>query len=505
MGAGGTINDPQLAQAGFFRAFVQSGLANPSLPYGYIGCLELDKPTQDLGALEPVYCPSSAVRNQWDIVDVIARTPGLPKVDILQHSSRFLTDIWMGIRQRGCLINVQAVSSKCANPSDFSQWDAKILFGRAKLTKFDLGNLNVLDGSKNEIVDITGSLESQLLTFLYPMAFQEVASVQVVAEVVDGYYYDSINCGDCGVPSDGCQFCYALQVANTGSPGLSSQFLYSSNGGATWAALDIPSLGGLSARRSAPMGLYAVVVGPNSGAYHYATFTDINAGTVNWTAQTSGFVAGKSPMCITVKTPSQAFIGAQGGYIYQLTGPAAAVTVLTDGTVTAQDINDIHFFGQTVIAVGNNNALLKSVNNGASWSLVTGPLVGQNLSACWCLSATTWLVGTGNGKLYYTLNAGASWTQLLFDAGGFTSINDIQFYDENVGYMAVEIGGAGRVYRTTDAGSTWAYTGSAISGIPTNQRINVVAPCFYNTVMAVGRKTVGGDGIIAIAKNPQVS
>lgn len=500
-------NDPSLAQAGFVRTFVQRGVGNPTLPYGYMGCAEFDKPTQDLGPLEPVYCPSSTQRNAWDIVDVISRTPGLPKVDILQHASRFLTDVWIGIRNQGCLFNTQAVFSKCGRPDDFIQsWDSKILFGRAKLTKIDFGNLNPLDGTKNEIVDITGSLESQIMAFIYPMAFQEAGSVTVVAEVVDGFYYDAITCGDCGSVSDGCQLCYGLQVSNPGSPGLSSQLLYSSDGGATWSAMDIPTLGGVSARRFAPMGTYCIVVSPNSLAYHYALLSDIQAGTVNWSSQASGFVAGKSPMCIAVKNSGLAFIGAQGGYIYQLTGAGNAVTVLSDGSVSTQNVNDIAFFGQIVVAVGDNNAIWKSVNNGQSWSLVVGPLVGQSLSTIWCINANNWFVGTGNGKLYLTTNGGSTWTQRVFDGStNLTTIDDIQFYDENVGYMAAEVGGAGRVYRTTDGGNTWQYTGSAISGIPTNQRIDVVAPCGYNTVMAVGRKTIGGDGLIAIAKNPNLN
>lgn len=500
-GQGGAVNDPTLAQSGQVRAFVQVGIGNPTIPYNYMGCLEVNKPTQDLGALEPVYCPSSSIRNQWDIVDTIARTPGLPKADILQHASRYLTDVWMGIRQRGCLINLQATFGKCGKPDDFTVWDARLALLDAKLVKFDLSDLNALDGGKNTNVDISGSLEAKAMAFFYPMVFEEVGSVQVVAEISDVMFYDMITCGDCGVQSDGCQLCYALQVANPGSPGLSSQLLYSLDGGTTWAAMDIPTLGGVSARRFGAMGNYCVVVSPNSLAYHYALFTDINAGVLNWTSQASGFVAGKSPMCIVVKNAAQAFIGAQGGYIYQLTGPGAAVTVLTDGSISTQNVNDIHFFGQTVVAVGDNNAIWRSNNNGASWGLVVGPLVGQSLSAVWVLSATVWLVGTGNGQLWLTIDGGVSWKRVIFDAGAFTSINDIQFYDKNVGYMAVEIGGAGRVYRTLDGGNTWQYSGSAISGLPTNQRMNVVAPCQYNTVLVGGRKTIGGDGLLALADN----
>lgn len=496
---GAASQDTQLAQSGRVRVFIQEGVDNPLTPYVYYGCLELNKPTQDLGALEPVYCPDPATRNRWNIVDVIPRTAALPKADFQQHANRFLTDVWMRLRERGCLFNVQAVFSMCDRPDDFSRWEAKFIFGRTKLTKFDLGNLNALDGSKNEIVDITGSLESQLWDFLHPIAFEAVGEVQVVAEIVDTMFYDGISCGDCGVASDGCQQCYALQVANTGSPGLSSQLLYSADGGHTWAAMDIPTLSGLSANRFAAVGGYCVVVSANQLGYHYAKFTDIQAGTINWTLQASGMVAGKAPLCIYSKSPSEVFIGATGGYIYFLSNVGSAVTVLTDGSITTQNINDIHGFGRTIVAVGNANAFLVSQNNGGSFSSITGPAVGQNLTACWAINPQVFFVGANNGRLYVTVNGGTTWTQVVFDAGTFTTIDDIQFYNSNVGYLACEIGGAGRVYRTCDGGNTWQYSGSNIQSIPTNQRINVVAPCGNNLVLAAGRKTIGGDGLLALA------
>jgi photosystem II stability/assembly factor-like uncharacterized protein len=505
MAQGGQVNDPQLAQSGRVRIWLQQGVANPGVQYTYMGRCQLEKTTQDLGKINPVYVPSSTQRNTWDIVDVVPTVPALPTTAFTQHANRYLTDEWISVRYKNCLVNLKAIFSNCARPDDPTQWDAIMLLTRARLSKLDMPVLNMLDGAKNEVIDIMGDIEAQGMVFIYPMAFQQYASVTAVAELVDGFYYDQITCGECGLPSDGCQKAYALQVSNSGSPGLSSQLLYTANGGVTWAAMDIPTLAGLSAARMAPQGIYCVVVSTNQAAYHYALFSDIQNGTIRWVSQTSGFLAGKSPKCITVKDPNTGFIGAQGGVIYLLSSVGSAVTVLADGTQSAQDVNDIHYFGNIVVAVQNNNGVLVSTNKGLSWNLVTGPLVGQNLSAVWCLNANTWFVGTGNGQLWYTQNAGVNWTQSVFDAGSFTTINDIQFFDENIGYMAVEIGGVGRVYRTVDCGATWQQGGnsSAINALPSPgaQRINVVAPCGYNTVLAVGRKTTGGSGALYIARN----
>jgi len=497
-----TIQDPQLLKGGSSRVWLQEGAANPLVAYSYQGICQLAKTDQDLGKMKPVWIPSSMQRNVWDIVDVIVDSPQLVTSGFTQHASRFLADRWFSIQKRNCLINLKVINSNCARPDAPDQWDSQILLGRTRLEKIGFSEMDPLDGSKNAITDIDGTVEAQTITYVLPMQFEQTATVIAVAEIVDAFYYDRVGCGDCGVTSDGCQAVYALQIANAGSPGLSSQVLYATDGGYTWAGVDIPTLGGLSANRFAPMGLYCIVVSANQGAYHYAKFTDIQAGLANWIQITTGFTVGKSPRCITVRDPLNGWIGAQGGVIYALTGPGNAVSVLTDGTLSAQDVNDIHFYGRTLVAVQNNNGVLFSLNNGASWGTVTGPLVGQNLSAVWCQSATSWFVGTGNGQLWSTINSGATWTRITFDAG-INVIDDIQMFDENIGYIACEVGGAARVYRTVDAGNTWRYSPSSeigtLPGAPV--RVDVVAPCGPNSCLAVGRKTAGGAGYMALARN----
>lgn len=503
MASNGTPNDPQLLQAGRVRIWIQEGTGNPGLPLKYQGLIELQKTDQDLGKKTPVWIPSSSVRNRWDIVDSIIASPALVTTGFIQHASRFLTDRVIKMAQNGCNVNLHIINSNCARPDDPSQWDSQVILGRSRFEKLGLPTLNPLEGSKNVIVDLNGDIAAESFIFLQPMAFQQVGSVIAVAEIVDSFFYDQIQCGDCGATSDGCQKCYALQIANAGSPGLSSQVLYSADGGQTWAGVDIPTLGGLSASRFAPMGLYCVVVSQNTTGYHYAKFSDIQAGTVNWTQITGGFTIGKSPRCIVARDPNNCWIGAQGGVIYLLNTVGGNVSVVSDGSQSAQDINDIHFYGNTVVAVQNNNGVLYSSNSGVTWSLVTGPVVGQSLSGIWLIGALTWFVTTGNGQLWYTTNAGANWTRITLDSG-ITTIDDIQFYDENVGYVAVELAGAARVYRTVDGGNSWRYTpASEIGALPgAPQRIDVVAPCGPNNLLAVGRKTVGGVGYMALARNP---
>ncbi len=494
----GTSQDPNVLQSGQVRVFIQKDGPSPANPYVYYGCLSLDGPSQDLGTPDPIYCPSSTQRNKWDIVDSIPKAPALGTTDFTQHMDKRLIDEWWKFKAKGCKFNMQAVIAACERPDDFSKWTAKILFSGTRLTSFSVGALNALSGDDNATVDETGTLTFDAWDRILAITLGETAGSIVVAEALDGLYSDVVSCGECGSVSDGCQKVYWLTVASPGSPGLSSQIVYSLDGGNTWATLDINALGGLSGNRFAIVSDRLVVVSQAYGGHVHELVTEVDAGLANWAGVTTGYVAGKSPRAIYSKSTNETYIAASGGYIYLLPDPTLGVTVLSDGSVSTQNLNDIHGYGQTVVAVGASNAIQVSTNGGETWTLVVGPTPAVNLTAVWCMSSLIWFVGTGNGRLYYTTNGGTTWTQITL--GTLSVVNDIKFADDVVGYMAVEVGGAARVYRTTDGGHTWYYTTPAISGLPTALRINAVAPCGDNALSVGGIKTVGGDGIICVGQ-----
>lgn len=490
--------DINVLKGGDVRVFIQEDGITPAAEYVYYGCLMLDSPNQDLGTPDPVYCPSPTQRGKWDIIDDIPKTPALGTADFTAHADRTLSDIWFDLKRRGCKFNMQAVVGACQRPDDFTDWEAKLAFFGARLNNLGLTGLNPLTGDDNAVVDFTGTISFQDWEPIRAMKFGEVADSTIVAEALDGFYYDVAQCGECGTPSDGCNHLFVLTAASGGSPGLSSQLVYSLNGGDTWATIDINTLAGLAGNRAAPMGDKIVVVSQASGAHHYSPVSSVIAGTQNWTKIDSGYVATKGPRAIYVKNSNQAFIAAAGGYIYFLSGATVAAVVVTDGSVTTQDLNDIAGHGKVIVAVGGSNAVVYSENDGDTFTLVTGPAVGVNLTAVWVQSNTVWIVGAGNGKLYYTLNSGATWTEIPIGAG-VSVINDIHFENDVVGYIAVERGGVADVFRTTDSGNSWQNSRPHVSGLPTAVRANFVFSCGNNRVLAGGRKTAGGDGMVAIA------
>lgn len=489
-------DDISIAKSGQYRVFVQESGSSPVNPYVYIGCLSLGGLQQDLGTGDPIYCPSSEVRGAYDIVDTTSPPPALPTTDFTQHMNRALQDFWWDLRRRKCKFNMVVVGSNCAAPDDINDFEAKILAKAVKLTAFNTGAFNTSDA--DAAIDLTGSLQIGAFDRFLPMTFGEKADTSVFSEALDGIFADKVQCGDCGDPSDGCQKMYVLTTTITASPALSSQLVHTKNGGQIWSTDDITTLATKAGSALANVGTRIVVVSNADLAHHYKQQSTLDAGTAaSWSRVSGGYVTAKGPNAIWSKSPSETYIAANGGYIYFMANPATAVTVLTDGSVTVQNLNDIRGIGRTVVAVGASNAVVLSENGGNTWSLITGPAVGVALNTIEVVTSSIWFVGAANGKAFVTTDKGATWTDVTPDSA-ITVVDSIRFVDEMVGYMAVETSGNPRIYRTSDNGYSWHNDGSYVAGVPSAAHYNFVMPCpkNYNIVLAGGLKSVGTDGII---------
>jgi photosystem II stability/assembly factor-like uncharacterized protein len=145
------------------------------------------------------------------------------------------------------------------------------------------------------------------------------------------------------------------------------------------------------------------------------------------------------------------------------------------------------------VAVGASNAVVRTVD-GSTWGAITGPAVGVALNAVWMKSEDVWLVGTAGGVLYYTANAGSTWTALGFSGSGAGTVTDIYFVNQAVGYMAhTTAAPVGRLFRTIDGGNSW-YLLPENGSMPDNDGINSIKACSVNTVFAGGLGGGGTDG-----------
>ena len=81
--------------------------------------------------------------------------------------------------------------------------------------------------------------------------------------------------------------------------------------------------------------------------------------------------------------------------------------------------------GNTWLAVGDTGTILRSTNNGTSWSTLSDPTGGKYISGVATNGSRTVISTAGGGGLYYSDNSGTSWTQVsgtngyTYDSIGF--------------------------------------------------------------------------------------
>lgn len=492
--------DVKQIKTGESRAFVQVNGASPFNQYAYYGQLTLGEIQKDSGSSEASLLPSSERTNTWEIVDMIPGSPSLGSTDFTHRMDRFLRDPWIDLEGRNCLFNMQVKNGKCQRPDSIQDWESKWLLIDCRMTSLTTPMVNPLSGDDNAEGNLAGSIEFRRRLPIRRMTLSEYADTAVVAEVLDVFFNDPTNnaCDDCGETGQGI---YALTVTNSGSPGLSGQLVFSTNAGQSWTTIDIVPLGGTSPNRFAPVGAYVVIAAEGKTGHIYGALSDVDNGTSNFTLVTTSYVASKGPRAVYSKNPALTFLAAAGGYVYALDNPTSAPTVLHAGTLTVQNLNDIHGSGDTIVAVGASNAVIYSDNNGDTFASVTGPAVGVNLTGVWCLTDYLWAVTTGTGLLYFTINKGRTWTQKLLP-GGLTTINDIRFGDDDqLGYIAGQTLTTAKMLTTTDGGNTWQLSSTSdnrLQGVPTADRLNAIAVLDANKIALGGRKTIGGDGTLLI-------
>lgn len=459
--------------------------------------------TKNKGALNPIYT-KDPVTNQAFIVGTYRSAPELGEMPfrerVLWATYNYMERIFKGDCEQVFLIKLDP----CGRADDLNTWDSLFLVEGLRLNDISVEALQTFDESAP--VEMTGTFAHLQWSRVLPIRFTEEAASTVVAEILDIIYADYQSCGACGRFSDGCEAIYALAKANSGSPGLSSQLVYRVTDGGAYTSADIAALGGLSGSAIAAAGRYLIVVSEAGGKHVYATKPTKAGVTPAWSSVSSGYQAGGSPRAIYVKSPSEVFIAGQGGYIYKADDFKASVRVVHDASLTTQNFNAIAGSGQVVVAVGNNGVVLLSINNGESFSLTdANPNGTVNMRSVWVINSNQWYVGDADGKLWYTDDQGATWTQrALPDQSVISEVFDIVFSPDSpeVGYIALQtVGNRGLVYRTITGGREWYTDAPGIDALPTNERINAVAACGINAVVAGGIKSGSTDGIITVAKS----
>jgi photosystem II stability/assembly factor-like uncharacterized protein len=489
-------------KAGESRVWLFEDGPGPGRGKEFFGFAKIGDPTFGFGDIERIEVPSETRFNEFVQIDSIQGAKERPTASVQARYPRQDLSTLLRIGRKRCAAGVQVHMGKCANPQDFdANWDKVMVFTDVKYSSYTIEGFGALSSDEQAAVNETGEFSADDMYEVKPLLFGEQLSTVIAREITKVLACDTIECGDCDEPSDGCQKVFALQIGVGATPGTNPSVVYSDDGGATGDSLAISTLFSNETPGDAVCVGGDMVIVAGAGGIHINDFEDILDGTDNWVEVTSGLVAAKGPLSITSVGPSHTWMGATGGYIYFTDDPRGGVSVQDAGVATIQDLEAIHALDKlNVVAVGDLNAVVYTTNGGSTWQSLTGPAVGVNLTAVWMYDARLWLVGDANGDLWRTSDAGVTWTEITLPITP-TALNDIRFFDSVVGYLGVTVAGpAGRMLRTIDGGQTFQTMPERAGSIPANDEINSVAVCASpNVVWGGGLGDNGSDGILVKA------
>lgn len=486
----------------FSRVWTIEDQAGPANVPVYQGQGRAMGPSWAFGARTPVREPDPNRYGAFKIVDAIKGERELPTMS-LEIRYQYTLSALLAIARRGCPLDAQVHFGKCQDPRDFNLgWDKILVLEGADISNWSTSELGALEQGEDAVINETDDLSALDLYEIKTLGLSEFGATEVIGEVVAVVICDSVSCGACGIPSNGCNTVFAVTITQTGSPGLPAELIYTQNGWTTLGETTVTTLGPTEDPSDLVcVGARLVVVSNDSCSVHYALIANVLTGTETWVENAGGLTCPDgAPNAIYSTSSAHTWVVGDDGYIYFYSDITANAVTQDAGVTTTENLNDIHGIDdQNIVAVGENNAVVLTRNGGETWVAITGPAAGIVLNTVWMHSEDVWFIGAANGNLYYTRDAGVTWTQKAFAGDGAGEVRDIQFSTPTVGYMAHDTATpSGRVLRTVDGGQSWYVLPEGTGSIPANDRINAIAACGedVNVVYTGGLADDATDGIL---------
>jgi photosystem II stability/assembly factor-like uncharacterized protein len=494
-------NVRNLNRSDYARVWFIEDRAGPANVPEYEGLWKAGSLAWPQGDVKLTRVPDPDKYGEFIVVDKIPGEQGTPSLSITARSTFDRSDL-LRVMKKGCDSDIQIHMGKCSDPQNFNQgWEKIFVLDAARITNWQMSTIGALEPSERAVENEEVPFSGEDLYEIMPIVLQEKGGAEVNREIIAIVICDRVECGSCGISSDGCEKIFALAVTVGGSPGLLGEIIFSDDGGATWNDTTITTLSAAeNGADEACVGLNLIVISKDSCSLHYAALADILLGTETWAEVVTGFVAAKCPNAIFSADARHTWIVGDTGYIYFTSDPTAGVDVQDAGAATIQNLTAIHGFDAlNLVAVGASNAIVVTRNGGDSWTAVTGPVPAVAINAVWMKGVDEWFVGTAGGELWYTRDGGVSWTKKSFPGSGAGVVRDIKFSNDTVGWMSHDTATpAGRILRTIDGGYSWYVTPEGNTSIPANDRITALAPCEHdiNLIFGGGLADTGTDGII---------
>lgn len=214
----------------------------------------------------------------------------------------------------------------------------------------------------------------------------------------------------------------------------------SNDQGEKWDTVHIGSVNGVYFN-SASIGFYF----GNNGLFRRTT----NSGNT-WNTITTSF-SGQTLQHMDFRNNNLGVMVGANGIIYKTINGGTVWNTRPSGT--SESLQKVQFASDSLIyAAGNKGTVLRSINAGETWHNISIP-DSFNLRTLSSPSPRCLYVAGSSSRFFVSYDSGATWLQR--NTSGYSSIRDIYFETEAVGYMVAGYNSDGYVLETLDSGKSW--------------------------------------------------
>lgn len=446
-------------------------IANPNpLYYPNLGVGQI---SQGLGDITNVEVPDPDRVGEFIVVDGIPGQRDRATTSFTTRSVVGSPSVLAMMRQRNLVVDVHLNRGICSPPADPNSFSEKTILEGVRATNYSTSEMAALSSDERSSTTETADVSIDNWYTIYQMKYgiasapsqDATGNAPVGIVVAPSWCSSALQCNLAFAASRDRVY----HITGTGA------ISYSALAGVTFDAAT-NAIGGIGALTNR---VAIAVVGQGIIMSQY----DENGITFSSLRSISGLTAVDA-----FKTNGRN--GVMGGALTAYTFNSSAsnvktanVTALAGTGATRLTAVDVSKESDVYVAVSDQGFAMYS-EDGENWKAGGNvPLgTGATGTAIVALAKDKWIVGTSEGKLFITSNAGTTYTEVLSTTG---SVNDILFVTKHVLYAAI----GSTLWRSTDGGATWVVEpnkqgGSFISVTSVNRL--AVCPDDVNEIRMLG-------------------
>ncbi|MFA5322356.1 MAG: YCF48-related protein [Smithella sp.] len=476
------------------EVFIQPGGPGPTNPLYSTGqCTDLDDISAPKATSEPIICRDK--NSNFIQVGEVESPPGkiTSALTILQGMVR------SAIEKMQCPYSIYVVQKKCGKKGTYSDYELMTILNNVRNESVSYQNLVKQSAGDASAINVPVSAWFPELRVVGPkhITVERIATAETQALndiAMNREKECGENCGNLSICEKG------IIGADSAAGPATANVLFSDDEGYTWPAGAADPFGaGLHVtavqRVILPGGGDRWIVsqeGTGGAAQGHTAYSDDGGATwtvVNIGGAAAGHGATKGGGLFALDY-NHVWIASANGYIYFSSDGGATWTAQESGVITAGDYTQIHFVNEYYgVAGAPGDVIVFTKDGGHHWSAAAATGGGGDILAVNVISESKVFIGTDDGELWFSNDFGTTWAEITsFVGSGSGSISDIEFVNENVGWMIHNTAApVGSLLRTVNGGFSW----EKLTNLVTNAGLNALHVCDENNAFAVGEPSAG--------------